>query len=149
MTKHSHYHKDVSHLKTIDVYRTLELFGVTDQALGHAIKKLLCAGERGAGKTFEQDVREAVDTLNRRLQMLAEDDRQVTKVGVFNPGENIEDARKRLGLPPIGATHRDQITGHYFRFIEGEFEGWSRWERGAKGATWVPVRFVPADLTAV
>ena len=74
MTKHPHYHKDVSHLKTIDVYRTLELFGVTDQALGHAIKKLLCAGQRGAGKTFEQDVREAVDTLNRRLQMLAEDD---------------------------------------------------------------------------
>jgi hypothetical protein len=74
MTKHSHYHKDVSNLKTIDVYRTLELFGVTDQALGHAIKKLLCAGQRGAGKTFEQDVREAVDTLNRRLQMLAEDD---------------------------------------------------------------------------
>lgn len=77
MTKHSHYHKDVEHLKTIDVYRTLELFGVTDQALGHAIKKLLCAGQRGAGKTFEQDVREAVDTLNRRLQMLAEDGGQV------------------------------------------------------------------------
>ena len=74
MTKYSHYHKDVSNLKTIDVYRTLELFGVTDQALGHAIKKLLCAGQRGAGKSFEQDVREAVDTLNRRLQMLAEDD---------------------------------------------------------------------------
>ena len=74
MTKHSHYHKDVSNLKTIDAYRMLELFGVTDQALGHAIKKLLCAGQRGAGKTFEQDVREAVDTLNRRLQMLAEDD---------------------------------------------------------------------------
>jgi hypothetical protein len=74
MSKHSHYHKDVTHLTSIDVYRTLELFGVTDQALGHAIKKLLCAGKRGAGKTFEQDVREAVDTLNRRLQMLAEDD---------------------------------------------------------------------------
>lgn len=77
MSKHSHYHKDVTHLKSIDVYRTLELFGVTDQALGHAIKKLLCAGQRGAGKTFEQDVREAVDTLNRRLQMLAEDCNQV------------------------------------------------------------------------
>ena len=79
MTKHSHYHKDVEHLKTIDVYRTLELFGVTDQALGHAIKKLLCAGQRGAGKTFEQDVREAVDTLNRRLQMLAEDDNRLPR----------------------------------------------------------------------
>lgn len=71
--KHSHYHKDVSHLKSIDIYRMLELFGVTDQALGHAVKKLICAGQRGS-KSFEQDVREAVDTLNRRLQMLAEDD---------------------------------------------------------------------------
>ncbi len=51
MTKHPHYHKDVSNLKTIDVYRTLELFGVTDQALGHAIKKLLCAGQRGGRYT--------------------------------------------------------------------------------------------------
>ena len=85
MSKHSHYHKDVSHLKTIDVYRTLELFGVTDQALGHAIKKLLCAGQRGAGKTFEQDVREAVDTLNRRLQMLAEDDNPQAKAPAFTP----------------------------------------------------------------
>lgn len=95
MTKHSHYHKDVTHLKSIDVYRTLELFGVTDQALGHAIKKLLCAGKRGAGKTFEQDVREAVDTLNRRLQMLAEDDAPKafeasglpSGFGVFEPGK--------------------------------------------------------------
>lgn len=71
--KHSHYHKDVSHLKSVDVYRVLELFEVTDPALGHAIKKLICAGKRGS-KTFETDVREAADTLNRRLQMLAEDD---------------------------------------------------------------------------
>ncbi len=81
MSEHSHYHKDVSHLKTIDIYRLLELFGVTDQALGHAIKKLLCAGQRGAGKTFEQDVREAVDTLNRRLQMLAEDANRTDEFG--------------------------------------------------------------------
>ena len=91
MTKHSHYHKDVSHLKSIDVYRTLELFGVTDQALGHAIKKLLCAGKRGAGKTFEQDVREAVDTLNRRLQMLAEDE-GAAKLGSFSDGRGAPEA---------------------------------------------------------
>lgn len=68
-TKHSHYFKDVSKLKMIDVYRVLELFGVTDQALGHAIKKLLVAGGRGAGKSIEKDIQEAVDTLQRRLEM--------------------------------------------------------------------------------
>lgn len=67
-----HYHKDVSHLQTVDVYRVLELFGVTEHTIGHAIKKLLCAGVRGA-KDREKDVREAVDTLNRHLQMKAED----------------------------------------------------------------------------
>lgn len=98
MSKHSHYHKDVTHLKTIDVYRTLELFGVTDQALGHAIKKLLCAGQRGAGKTFEQDVREAVDTLNRRLQMLAEDDVPRMAAGGPErlPDETVLEYRQRI-----------------------------------------------------
>lgn len=67
-----HYHKDVEHLNSVDVYRVLELFEVTDQAVGHAVKKLLCAGKRG-GKGFEQDIREAVASLNRKLQMIAED----------------------------------------------------------------------------
>lgn len=72
--KHSHYFKDVSKLTVIDVYRVLELFSVTDQALGHAIKKLLLAGQRGAGKDFRKDVQEAIDTLQRRIEMLNEDE---------------------------------------------------------------------------
>lgn len=73
--KHSHYKKDVSHLKMIDVYRVAQLFGVTDHCEFHAIKKILCAGKRG-NKTQEQDIREAIDSLNRRLQMIAEDANQ-------------------------------------------------------------------------
>lgn len=71
--KHSHYFKDVSHLDTVDVYRVLSLFNVTDQALGHAIKKLLVAGGRGAGKDVTRDVQEAADTLQRFLEMRNED----------------------------------------------------------------------------
>jgi hypothetical protein len=69
---HSHYKKDVSHLHMVDVYRVLKLFEVTDPAIQHAIKKLLVAGGRGAKET-EQDYREAVDSINRALQMIAED----------------------------------------------------------------------------
>lgn len=77
--KHAHYLKDISHLKTLDVYRACQLFGVTDPAIQHAVKKLLCAGGRGA-KTYEQDLREAVDSINRALQMIAEDcNQQPTK----------------------------------------------------------------------
>lgn len=71
--KYPHYHKNVAHLTSVDVYRVLDLFGVTDQAIGHAIKKLLVTGGRTGGKDFRQDLKEAVDTLTRKLQMLDED----------------------------------------------------------------------------
>ena len=70
---HSHYFKDVSNLKHIDVYRVLILFGVTDPCLQHAIKKLLCAGNRGV-KDTRQDVQEAVTSLVRYLEMQTEDE---------------------------------------------------------------------------
>lgn len=69
--KHNHYKKDVSHLKTIDVYRVLGLFDVDSHEVGHAIKKLLCSGQRGS-KDHKQDVQEAIDSLNRHLEMLSE-----------------------------------------------------------------------------
>jgi hypothetical protein len=70
--KHSHYHKNVEHLKSIDVYRVLSLFGVTDPCVQHATKKLLCAGQRGV-KSEAKDIQEAIDTLQRRLEMYVED----------------------------------------------------------------------------
>ena len=70
---HSHYFKDVNHLQTVDVYRVLQLFQVSDPCLQHAIKKLLCAGGRGA-KSDVKDVREAMDSLSRWQQMRLEDE---------------------------------------------------------------------------
>jgi hypothetical protein len=72
--KHSHYFRDVSKLTMIDVYRVCDLFGVDDPsgATQHAIKKLLLPGKRGA-KDAEKDLREAIDTLNRKLQMIREE----------------------------------------------------------------------------
>ena len=71
--KHPHYHKDVRHLQTIDVYRVLALFNVTDPCIQHAVKKLLVAGGRGAGKDITRDVQEAIDSLNRFMEMKVED----------------------------------------------------------------------------
>lgn len=73
---HDHYFKNVSHLQTVDVYRVLSLFNVTDPCLQHAIKKLLCAGGRGA-KDDAKDVAEAIDSLNRWQAMQFEDVREV------------------------------------------------------------------------
>ncbi len=71
--KHRVYKKDVSHLDYIDVYRVLELFNVQSHAVGHAIKKLLCSGGRGA-KDEAQDIQEAIDSLVRYQEMKNEDD---------------------------------------------------------------------------
>lgn len=75
MTKYNHYIKDVRHLNAIDVYRVLELFGVTNPALQHAVKKLLCAGQRGA-KDYRKDLQEAMDSIDRALVMLDEDEKK-------------------------------------------------------------------------
>jgi len=71
--KHPHYHKDVRHLETIDVYRVLHIFNVTDPCIQHAVKKLLVAGGRGAGKDVSKDVQEAIDSLQRFQEMRTED----------------------------------------------------------------------------
>ena len=70
--KHSHYFKAVP-FDYVDIYRVLELFAVTDPCLQHAVKKLLVAGGRGAGKDIGRDVQEAIDTLNRWVEMRAEE----------------------------------------------------------------------------
>ena len=63
------------HLKYVDVYRVIELFDVKDHAIGHAIKKLLCSGERGA-KDKTQDVQEAISSLLRYLEMQTENENE-------------------------------------------------------------------------
>jgi len=72
MNEYKHYQKNVEHLKWIDVYRVLVLFGVTNPCVQHAIKKLLCAGQRGV-KDELKDVQEAIASLLRYLEMQTED----------------------------------------------------------------------------
>lgn len=71
----NHYFKHVSHLSYIDVYRVLDLFEVKDHSIGHAIKKLLCAGQRGV-KDQHKDVQEAIDSLLRWQEMQQENKRE-------------------------------------------------------------------------
>ena len=53
---------------TVDVYDVLAAFGVNCQARGHAIKKLLMAGQRGH-KDEAQDLREAMQAIERSIQL--------------------------------------------------------------------------------
>lgn len=68
---HSHYFKPTP-FDSIDVYRVLLLFDVTDPCLQHAVKKLLCAGGRGV-KDAARDIEEARHALDRWQEMRAEE----------------------------------------------------------------------------
>ena len=57
-----------------DLYRIYSLYGVADGWRQHALKKIMCAGNRGV-KTKEQDIREAIASLERGLEMMKEDQR--------------------------------------------------------------------------
>lgn len=63
------YRKSVRHLDEIDIYQIGNLYEVKSHAVFHAIKKLLCAGKRGA-KDYEQDLMEAIESIERELQMM-------------------------------------------------------------------------------
>lgn len=76
-TKHHHYHKPTNGAETVDVYWVLSAWEVDCHAIGHAVKKLLNAGQRGV-KTKEQDLREAIDSIERAIELLKVNDDQST-----------------------------------------------------------------------
>lgn len=56
-------------LQQIDVYDVLTLFDMVNPALQHAIKKLLCPGQRTSAKDKVQDLREAILSIERAIEM--------------------------------------------------------------------------------
>lgn len=73
--KHSHYHKPTNGVDSVDVYWVLNSWGVDCHATGHAIKKLLNAGQRGA-KDKRQDLQEAIDSIQRAIELLDKTDKK-------------------------------------------------------------------------
>lgn len=73
MKEYSHYYKKIpSGVEYVDVYRVLELFQVHNPSIAHAVKKLLVAGGRGH-KNIEKDIKEAIVSLNRWVEMREEE----------------------------------------------------------------------------
>lgn len=57
----------------VDVYCVIDAFGITCPALQHALKKLLCTGNRGKGSKAD-DIKGVMDAMWRALEL--EEDRQ-------------------------------------------------------------------------
>lgn len=68
--EYSYYNYTYKGIK-LDPYRILQVYNVTCPAQQHAIKKLLRAGQ--SVKELKQDIKEVIDTLKRKLEMLEED----------------------------------------------------------------------------
>jgi hypothetical protein len=70
----SKYHRVIRDLHdpeksvTVDVYAVTEAFGVSSGPIHHAVKKLLCPGQRGQ-KSAIQDLREARDAITRAIEL--------------------------------------------------------------------------------
>ena len=58
----------------VDVYDVLRAFSVTDPAIQHAVKKLLCTGIRGH-KDSKQDLEEAIQSIERALDVVKTDEK--------------------------------------------------------------------------
>ena len=86
---HNHYFKPCPY-DTLDVYRVINIFGVSDPCIQHALKKLLCSGVRGH-KDQAKDIQDVIDTLERWKQMREEDDK-VTSSEVISPKVSQENA---------------------------------------------------------
>jgi hypothetical protein len=59
---------------SVDVYDVLRAFSVTDPAIQHAVKKLLCTGIRGH-KDTRQDLQEAIQSIQRALDVIKTDEK--------------------------------------------------------------------------
>lgn len=70
----AHYRYEYKGIK-LDPYRILDVYGITSAPHQHAIKKLLRAGD--SMKSKEEDIKEVIDTLNRWLDMLSEDNEAI------------------------------------------------------------------------
>jgi len=55
----------------VDIYDVLRAWDVTCPAIQHAIKKLLQPGQRGT-KSAVQDLREAIGSIERAIQLLGD-----------------------------------------------------------------------------
>ena len=84
---HNHYFKPCPY-DTLDVYRVINIFGVTDPCIQHALKKLLCSGVRGY-KDQSKDIQDVIDTLERWKEMRYEDDK-ITSSEITSPKVSLE-----------------------------------------------------------
>ena len=144
---HNHYFKPCPY-DTLDVYRVINIFGVTDPCIQHALKKLLCSGVRGY-KDQSKDIQDVIDTLERWKEMRYEDDK-ITSSEITSPKVSLEstdiDSPVEKWYPdssgewieyggsgqPVG----DSLLLEVLLQVEREEQNYTAWQRMAENWKW-------------
>ena len=85
--------EDQGYSISVDVYDVLRAFNVTDPAIQHAIKKLLCTGIRGH-KDSRQDLEEAIQSIERALDVVTVEEKLAASADESQPvtSDNLQEA---------------------------------------------------------
>ena len=134
---HEHYFIDVSAYDRVDVYRLIELAGITCPVAQHVFKKAFATGKRGH-KDLRRDWQDIADSAARRLQMISEDeatfgqqntiDCRTDEQKGFNDPRTVEgvdvafETEKHMNFAPEQCEHDFSLDGH--RFGEGDAPVW-------------------------
>ena len=90
---HEHYFIDVSGYDRVDVYRLIELLGITCPVAQHVFKKAAATGKRGH-KSLARDWQDIADSAARRLQMISEDEATFGQINTIDYRTDAEKAEQ-------------------------------------------------------
>lgn len=137
---HEHYFIDVSAYDRVDVYRLIELAGITCPVAQHVFKKAFATGKRGH-KDLRRDWQDIADSAARRLQMISEDEatlgqqntidcrtdekKQRPDIKTFFVSQSVHDPRTVEGVDVSFETEK-----HMNFAPEQEGSVWAEWEGG-------------------
>ena len=113
----NHYFRDITPLNHLDPYLLFRLYGVDCHEVGHAIKKLLSAGQRGA-KDRTQDLQEAIKTIQRCIEL----DEEMEKLANYLANKEIGDIYQP-SLPLSSENQTSPVDCEHRKIeIEGELK---------------------------
>lgn len=143
---HEHYFIDVSAYDRVDVYRLIELAGITCPVAQHVFKKAFATGKRGH-KSLRKDWQDIADSAARRLQMISEDE---STFGQQNTIDCRTDEQKGFNDPrTVEGVDVSFETEKHMNFAPEQKAGeWVEWQGGSMpvlGNVFVDVRLRNGD----
>ena len=134
---HNHYFKPCPY-DTLDVYRVISIFGVSDPCIQHALKKMLCSGVRGH-KDQSKDIQDVIDTLERWKEMRYEDNKiTLENTDIDSPVERWypDDSGEWIEYDGSGQPVEDDVVVEVLLTVEDGERDYGPWKQRAGSFRW-------------